>query len=324
MRLTHTLSLSLLGLALAAPGCAPVDDPSAEESAADEVRLGGGVFVQVRRDFRRCVSPLCGGWWVKRVNYNTTRCADGTYAAECYVADIDWRGLGLTERSLPPFQDHVAGGRAILRARIERRDYGAMGTFGELVAQEGWQAMTDAAPTGPFYRVQGPDRVCVRAPCFAYDRERLNSTQTARLSGVELSRVAGIEAADVAKGYDYLGQPVGILAAGITRAGADGGLTLTASQFYLRVSEGVSDARYCRADADCTMTVYRDDIASREDCYCRFCPTAAVNTSTARTRERAWERYCRATVATCPVPRCIVPPTPRCVANACVGVAPVR
>ncbi|MFO0606025.1 MAG: DUF6748 domain-containing protein [Polyangiales bacterium] len=318
MRLT--LSLTLSALALAASGCAPVDDPSAEESAADEVRAGGAVFVRVRHDTRRCLSPVCGGWWVSRVNYNTTRCLDGSYARECYVAEIDWRGLGLTERALPAVQEAAGSGRALLRARIEPKAYGPVGTFGELVVQEAWQAVTAAEPSGPFYRVQGPDRVCVRAPCFAYDQDRLNSTQTARLSGVDLSRVAGVTAADLARGVDTLRQPVGILAAGVTRNGADGGRTLVATQFYVRVSEGVSDATYCRADADCVASVYRADVAAAGDCYCRFCPTAVVNATTARARETAYERYCRPMVPTCPVPRCIVPPTPRCVANACVGV----
>jgi hypothetical protein len=322
MRLMIAVSLSLLSLA--ASGCAPVDDPSAEESAADEVRLRGGVFLRVRHDTRRCASPMCGGWWVSRVNYNTTRCHDGSYAAECYVADIDWRGLGLTERALAPFTERVASGRALVRARVEPRAYEARGTFGELVVQEGWQAVTDAAPTGPFYRVQGPDLACVRAPCFAYDQERLNSTQAARLSGVDLSRVPGVTTADLTRGHETLREPVGILAAGVTRNGADGGRTLVASQFYVRVSAGVSDAVYCRADADCAASVYRADVAERADCYCRFCPTAVVNTTTARARELAYERLCRPIVPTCPVPRCIVPPTPRCVANACVGVTATR
>lgn len=318
MRLSLALSLSLFGLSLAATGCAPVDDVTGEESAADELRARGGVFVRIRHDYRRCASPMCGGWWVSRVNYSTTRCHDGSYARECYVAEVDWRGLGLTERSLPPFLERSTS--AVLRARIEPKAYGTIGTFGELVVQEGWQAVTDAEPSGPFYQVNGPDRACVRAPCFAYDQRRLNSAQSARLSGVDLTRVQGVTAADIARGVDTMRQPVGLLVAGTTRNGADGGRTLVASQFYVRVSEGVPDAVYCRADADCTASVYRADVGSREDCYCRFCPTAVINTTTARARESSYERYCRPMVPTCPVPRCIVPPTPRCVANACVGV----
>src|SRR5260370_7964329 len=47
-------------------------------------------FYSLRRDLRRCVSPLCGGYFVKRVNMSSTRCANGRFMSECYVAGIDW------------------------------------------------------------------------------------------------------------------------------------------------------------------------------------------------------------------------------------------
>lgn len=320
--MSHTTSyfLRLSGLAaLLSVGCAPVDDPAADDSAADEVRVGGASYVRIRHDMRRCISPVCGGWWVSRVNYATTRCLDGSYARECYVADIDWSALGLSERALPDFISHAGAGTAVLRARIEPRAYGTLGTFGQLVVQEGWQALTDAAPTGTFFHVQGPDRTCVRAPCFAFPAERLNRTSSAssRYSGVTLAVIAGVTGDDVAKGYDYLSQAAGILVAGTARAGADGGSALVASQAYLRVSEGVSDARYCNADADCTLSVYGAEVDTRADCYCRVCPSFAINTATAAARQTSWSRFCVGVSLRCPAYACARPLTPVCVNHAC-------
>ena len=49
-------------------GCAPVDDLVDDESAVDEVTAmpSGLYYAQLRHDMRRCVSPVCGGYWVDR------------------------------------------------------------------------------------------------------------------------------------------------------------------------------------------------------------------------------------------------------------------
>jgi hypothetical protein len=49
---------------------------------------GDDIYYTIRRDLRRCISPLCGGWFISRVNKKQTRCADGSRANECYVAEI--------------------------------------------------------------------------------------------------------------------------------------------------------------------------------------------------------------------------------------------
>src|SRR5712691_9100246 len=52
----------------------------------------GEVF-RVRADPRLCPSPLCGGFFVHRVNGPSTACADGTARAWCYVARINLAAL---------------------------------------------------------------------------------------------------------------------------------------------------------------------------------------------------------------------------------------
>ena len=47
-------------------------------------------FFTVRRDLRRCASPMCGGFYVRPVNHLLVPCANGRLMAECYVAEIDW------------------------------------------------------------------------------------------------------------------------------------------------------------------------------------------------------------------------------------------
>ena len=88
--------LAVCSLALATFGCAVQSaDPA---SGADDTEASEGAvsasststYWRVRPDFRKCISPICGGWWVSRVNFATTKCADGKLASECYVAGLDW------------------------------------------------------------------------------------------------------------------------------------------------------------------------------------------------------------------------------------------
>ena len=60
-----------------------------EEAAALEAAKDDGsaqpqwtYFIVTRADTRRCVFPMCGGAYVKRVNQSDLKCADGTRQSE--------------------------------------------------------------------------------------------------------------------------------------------------------------------------------------------------------------------------------------------------
>lgn len=304
-----------LGLSLAA--CAPLDEDAIDDVAADEVRAGGP-YVRLRHDTRRCVSPVCGGFWVSRVNQRTLRCADGSTAAECYVAEVDYSGLGLPEGELA-----AVGDRAVIyRGRIVSRTYGTFGNLGQLIVQEGWRAASDATSTDTVFATRNTERVCVRAPCPTYDANKLNGTTSHTLTGVDLSGVAGVSRADLRAGTDALATTSGLLVAGSVRSIGQN-RTLAASQFYLRLSTGVSDAVYCDTDAECTMTAYSHDVATRADCYCALCPSTALNVSSAERFARDHRRYCSTDPLRCPAVRCARPPTAACVNHACTASAPL-
>jgi hypothetical protein len=306
--------------AVALASCAPVDDVAAPESeSTEEVRAAGAVYLRVRPDYRRCVSPLCGGWWVSRVNQRTTRCADGTWAAECYVAAIDWSATGLSDA------DRERTPVALLRGRVEAQTYGQFGNLGRLVVTEAWRAATTAEPSGTFYAVVDEHIQCVRAPCIGTTATRLNGITPATRAALNLDGVAGASRADLRAVADTLRGTGNVLVAGRIVTETDAATrtsvqTLRASQFYLRVGRSVADADYCAADADCTMTQFNRPVSSAADCYCAFCPNAALTVTQAEANVTAYQRYCRDYRTRCPVPRCIVPPTPRCTNHVCVAV----
>ena len=81
-----------LAAALALVACLDTELPGRGPGSKPVVRPNGTKplrpYYSVRPDFRRCVSPLCGGYWVSSLNEAATRCADGSSAAECYVAEL--------------------------------------------------------------------------------------------------------------------------------------------------------------------------------------------------------------------------------------------
>ena len=77
-------------------------DDATEEVAESEDAITGrpsnfGYFIVTRRDIRRCISPICGGYFVKRVNQATTVCADGSQAGRVLRLLHAVRGIGLSD-----------------------------------------------------------------------------------------------------------------------------------------------------------------------------------------------------------------------------------
>jgi len=184
-------------------------------------------YFSVRRDFRQCSFPLCGGYFVGRVNRMLTTCHDGRRARECYVVDADFENaLGLDADEAAHFRSVVDQGRALLRGSIKRATYVGNRVLGRFVPTEGYAAATAAAPVGTFYRVSGFP--CFRPPCPPVHRARLNSTLSGDIYGLDL---AGVGAAEDKIHAAITALPKrDLLVAGITR-----NRVLAASQFYLRV-----------------------------------------------------------------------------------------
>jgi hypothetical protein len=180
-------------------------------------------YYNIRRDTRRCASPFCGGYWVRRVNREQTRCADDRYMSECYVAEIDWN-------SQPrPGKEGSRG--LLLRGGLVQKAYGDSGRLGSLRVTESWQAAGDAGdPAGAFYRVRALGVRCVTAPCLTHHMARLNSMLDRDVPGVDFSGVDA-EGDSVAEASAAMKGPDGLLVAGAAGLGDP----LRATMFYLRV-----------------------------------------------------------------------------------------
>jgi hypothetical protein len=239
--LKRILLVPLFALALL-PSCSSSDDVLSEDNIEDvgkaDTRASTSTYFSIRPDYRKCVSPLCGGYWVKRVNNSYTPCVDNATGAlnyvygECYVAGTDLYGTGLSETEISALPLNQ---RVLLRGKVAGKNYGDFGFLGAFVGTEAWLAPTDIAPTGTFYRVKDNGIRCITTPCFSVHEAKLNSTTHTDLSGLDLSG-SGATQAQLDDAYSQLS--TGILAAGKNTSVYENtgwGKWLKASQFFTRV-----------------------------------------------------------------------------------------
>ncbi len=202
--------------------------PVVNTAAPDVVQISGtSSFYSIRRDLRRCASPMCGGYFVKLVNQSRTRCADGRYKSECYVARIEWNAQ-------PEPQDD----RALVRGSVTRAD--RRDRFGLLLAREVWLPAGNNQASGTFFRVRDRGIRCIAAPCETHEEAKLNTLVRRNIAGVDLSG-AGAPENVVSDANQAMTDPVAVIVAGVhARVTGPAGRSqmLKATQFYLRAKPG--------------------------------------------------------------------------------------
>jgi hypothetical protein len=241
--LAAVCSFSLAGCAEETP--TPAADSSEQAVDASENDLTGapssnGYFVVTHHDTKKCASPLCGGFYVKRVNQATTLCADGTSQAECYVGAIQLTGVGLSTREEADLRVAVESGKALVKGATYKKTVNGS-IVGTLKANEGWVGATGSTPDGTFYRAANNGIQCIKAPCPSTTAYQLNGKDTHNVVEVRLGQTSTPAAqASLDLAGQALGTKDGVLVAGgvaTPKCGPDSGCgpMLIATEFYLRV-----------------------------------------------------------------------------------------
>ncbi|HEX6730682.1 MAG TPA: DUF6748 domain-containing protein [Pyrinomonadaceae bacterium] len=256
MRLIRALFVCVLvsltlstGITLHPRVSAGIASPSAvDNSSVPDSLASTSTFFTIRRDVRRCASPRCGGFFVRRVNTRGTRCADGRQMTECYVAEIDWNGHSQPEPN-----------RTLIRGELTSLSHRRMGRFGLLRASEVWEAGSDKSATGDFFRVRDLGLRCITHPCLTHHEAKLNTTASRDIAGVELNG-AGASNDRLSEAVKAMTSQGGIIVNGLHRqvSGPAGrAVTLEASQFYLRTGNSVSEKRCIKTG--CSKQICADE-----------------------------------------------------------------
>lgn len=239
MRSFQTLSFVALTALTLAPMAACISTDEVEDDLAGEARDGEAgkadgsdtfTYYTIERDYRRCVSPLCGGWWVSRVNREGTKCADNKMADRCYVAELDESALGL---------EGVGYGerQVIFRGDLVKKNYGAnFGKLGVLKATEAWVAGTDSVADGIWVKVEQSGVRCIAAPCADKSESKLNSVLTAMISELDFEPSGATEEQQAAAYEALTGDGLIVVGARYTdRVDGRTAKARTVTQFFTRV-----------------------------------------------------------------------------------------
>ncbi len=204
-------------------------------------------YVRVRRDLRKCASPLCGGFFVSALNKRALRCIDGSLSESCYVAEIDWSKTSLSSSQIIELENAPAG-QVIVFGQIRpfvdlhnvKRD-----TLGVLTAGRVWLAATDAEPKGYFFRVEDLGIRCFTTPCFSMQAFFLNWHKSVTISALDLK---GVGASDdqVMEAWKAMADGRLLVTGTLKTTTERQGRALTASKFYLPI-----DPIECFTDEDC-------------------------------------------------------------------------
>jgi len=189
-------------------GCAePSPVESREEPLGLEVGKADAVdydnwtyFIVSRQDTRKCMSPICGGVFIKRVNQPEVKCADGKWAKECYVGDLDLTAIGYGAEEAIEARQAIVGGVAIFRGAIVQGELAP-----SFAATEVWVSPLGQKAKNVFYRAHDLGIMCITSPCPSTDGVRLNrnATPLVRYAGVDFTK-AGIDDELVAKAWEAL------------------------------------------------------------------------------------------------------------------------
>ena len=137
------------------------------------------------QDFRKCVSPLCGGIFIQKVNRHAMRCPDGRFKKSCYVGEFDWHKIGRN-----PFEVATANTAILLKGKPTKSKDKSFGNVGRFEAEAAFQQFGDhIAYKGHYAGLRNNGIVCITTPCFSFDRLPLNSHRKSKLSGINFSQL---------------------------------------------------------------------------------------------------------------------------------------
>jgi hypothetical protein len=185
-------------------------------------------YYTYRYDFRKCISPVCGGIFVKAVNQKLTRCADGSRQEECYVATVNNK------------KNIDTGSAALLKGRIKSKIYQDFGNLGAFELKAAYFPATPAVGEGQFVGLENNGIVCITTPCFSADQYLLNRNKLRVITGIDLTEVGASEENEN-KALAILSDGDVLIASGVNKQveEVDGtGITFVAKQFYLPIKPG--------------------------------------------------------------------------------------
>jgi hypothetical protein len=271
-------TLVVLSVAASAVGCV-ADSSDSLGSQSDDISASSRTYVALRRDTRKCASPMCGGYWVHDVNRLALN--------EKYVSRLDFTGSGLDQATIDVALA-ADPGELLLHGKLGSTD--AVSHTQTFLVSEAWRGLPGLVPaTGAFFYAtadKDPEIQCFTTPCNEESATKLNSTSTTSFTSLDLTGLAvgGLDRVWVAGRALRNG---GLVAGTLQQGPHDQGgyeTLLAASQVYVRLPNaeyacaigpehdcGDQEATYTR---DENLCLHFDQCVDRHPCplYVLACP----------------------------------------------------
>lgn len=158
----------------------------AQDLELNEQSISWSTYYTIEPDYRRCPAPYCGGWWLTKVNTYSSAVGIDTLDSlvapiipqRIYVAEINYRALGLSPEEIRTFEYNIHRGRAFIRGVLQPYSNPlppAWSPLQTLLATGTWLAANDNPAIGPYLNLKSSGIVCITTPCPYYDVHILNT-----------------------------------------------------------------------------------------------------------------------------------------------------
>ena len=220
-------------------------EQAAISGTPDRLLNGAYTYYEVIADLRKCPSPLCGGWFLKRLNRDTTRCVDGRAAESCYAPVLDWSEANLSVDQQSKLIDAAtkdattSGVYGIVRGVFAPTNTTPRPELGRFVISEAWVAEGAGVSEGAFVRVKDNGLRCLVAPCPSLTETTLNTPRTTNIAELDWTP-SGLSDREIEGLTGLLSSPDGILIAGHRYTVHENGQTAkgrTVTNAYERLSD---------------------------------------------------------------------------------------
>jgi hypothetical protein len=150
----------------------------------------------IKPDLRKCAFPLCGGWFLTPVNQYSLlpQTDDEAYQSSLllpnsiYVAYINYKRLGLTERQIAEFQTYASTSQALLSGNIITTPNPSSFVTNTLIANGAWTAANKTEAMGPYLKVTSSGIVCITTPCSYFVANVINSNYNFNFDELNLAK----------------------------------------------------------------------------------------------------------------------------------------
>lgn len=186
------------------------DQSAATPSALVSNPLPVKEYFTVRPDLRKCAAPLCGGYWVKKLNQIMQRCPDGSLSKECYVWTIQ-----LTDSSKKQLltDGKVVSHGAYVKETIQAE---ALNLF-RLDIDAAYQPILPQSAAAVYGVARNNGINCITTPCPSISVSQLNRSNTTAVSNLRFAKAFTpaqtdeIRAGVAARGYIVNGRAFSVL-----------------------------------------------------------------------------------------------------------------